>query len=382
MLSLCERDLDCLQSIEFNTQHISPAQPSLINIFILICLFVLVLIKSRKELRRWLRKRNPQKSGGTSSFKSLIATGVRTLTSFIPGQAIVKPAVDFLLKTFGFIKFFLTESGDLDGTVMISGAATVIPFYIGDLFSELNLIGLPKYVEVPVIGIDGNAVKDKVKVIGTEVNHKSIQVLHVNFKVVPTGEYGKRCGMWAMAWQPNHTSYEDTAFNIPSLNGRPPSFDCVREMTFSRCGPATRSLSLNWKPKVARDGHAALPKPLAGYGNYPATGWLYISYEDANRPTNKVFSIDELSFEVIVRATGRFGSKELNSLTNVGSQILQPTQYVAQDLRMTVLDGLEDHEFEFSASNDGNLKFSIPKTERYIKLRDKLCADALNEMTI
>lgn len=336
--------------------------------------------KIKKRVKKMVPKKKPSKPRGASSFKSLVATGVRTLTSFIPGQAIVKPAVDFLLKTFGFVKFFLNDSGNLDGTVMISGAATVIPFYIGDLFSELNLIGLPRPVEVPIIGTDGIATDKTVKVIGTEVNHKSIQVLHANFKVVPTGEYGKRCGMWAMAWQPNHTSYEDTAYNVPSLNGRPPSFDCVREMTFSRCGPATKPISLNWKPQVARDGHAALPKPLAGYGEYPATGWLYISYEDANRPTNKAFSIDELSFEVIVKAVGRFGSKELNSLTNIGSQVLKPTQYKAEDLKMTVHDGLEDHDFAFTTN--GDFKIIIPNTERYIKLKEKLCAEALDEMAI
>lgn len=319
--------------------------------------------KIKKRVKKMVSKKKPS-NGGISPFKSLIASGVRTLTSFIPGQAIVKPAVDFLLKTFGFVKFFLNDSGCLDSTVMISGAATVIPFYVGDLFCELNFIGLPRSTPVNIIDEKGNTTNKTVTVIGTEVNHKSIQILHANFKIVPTGEYGKRCGMWAIAWQPNHTSYEDSAFNIPSLNGRPPSFDCVREMTFSRWGPATKPLALNWKPRVARDGHAALPKPLPGYGEYPAVGWLYVSYEDANRPTNKLFSIDELSFEVVVKATGRFGSKELNSLTNVGSQVLKPTQYVAKDLKMTAHDGMEDHELAVTKLDGDKIKVIIPDTER------------------
>lgn len=339
-------------------------------------------VKTKKRIKKMVSKKRSSNPGRGSSFKSLVATGVRTLTSFIPGQSIVKPAVDFLLKTFGFIKFFLDDSGRLDSTVMISGASTAIPFYVGDLFSELNFIGLPRSVDVPIIDETGNVTNKKVKVIGTEVNHKSIQVLHANFKIVPTGEFGKRCGMWAMAWQPNHTSYEDTAFNVPSLNSRPPSFDCVREMTFSRCGPATKPLALNWKPQVARDGHAALPKPLEGYGSYPATGWLYVSYEDSNRPVDKSFSIDELSFEIIVKATGRFGSKEMNSLTNVGSQVLKPTQYVAKDLKTYLYDGMEYHELDLKMTPEGEVKAIIPDTERYRILKEKLCADALDEMAI
>lgn len=319
------------------------------------------------KIKKGIKKMAPKKktkSRGNSAFKSLVASGVRTLTSFIPGQTIIKPAVDFLLKTFGFIKFSIASSGLLDANVMVSGAATVIPFYMGDLFCELNLIGLPRSTDAPIINELGAITNKTVKVIGTEVNHKSIQILHAQFKIVPTGEFGKRCGMWAMAWQPNHTSEEDSAFNVPSLIGRPPSFDCVREMTFSRCGPATKGLTLNWKPQVARDGFAALPKPIIGYGSYPASGWLYVSYEDSNRPINKLFSLDELSFEIVVKATGRFGSKELNSSESVGSQVLKPTQYIAKDLKMTLTDGSEYHELSYEASADGTFKTIIPDTEK------------------
>lgn len=60
------------------------------------------------------------------SFRDLVAKGVRVLTSFLPGQEVVKPLVDFGLKTFGLAKSVSATRGVHGGDTHNSGDVTVV----------------------------------------------------------------------------------------------------------------------------------------------------------------------------------------------------------------------------------------------------------------
>lgn len=224
-------------------------------------------ISFNKKVKAMQKKKSRKPGRNSISFKSVIATGVRTLSSFIPGQAIIRPAVDFLLKTFGLAQFYLTPSGDVEASVTLTGASSSIPFYTGDFFSSIDVYGYPEVQTVRLKTVDGS-------------DGGTYGIMGINWRLQPTGEFGKRCGMWAMAWQPNYTGTEDTAYNLRSLNDD----ENVKEMTYSTWGPASRGLTLTWRPKLQRDGMSAMPRGMPGIGNQPAAGWLFVAYEDQNRP--------------------------------------------------------------------------------------------------
>lgn len=113
-------------------------------------------------------------------------------------------------------QFYLTPSGDVEASVTLTGASSSIPFYTGDFFSSIDVYGYPEVQTVRLQTVDGSD-GGTYGIMGTKVNHKSVKLLYVNWRLQPTGEFGKRCGMWAMAWQPNYTGTEDTAYNLRSL---------------------------------------------------------------------------------------------------------------------------------------------------------------------
>lgn len=339
---------------------------------------------NRRKRTRGVRKNKvpkpPKKRTASTSFKQIIATGVRTLSSFIPGQPIVRPAVDFLLKTFGFVKFSLRTDGVLDGALTLTGASSSIPFYTGDFFSSIDVYGNPILGAVKPVALAGSP--QDVAVMGTVINHKSVRLLQVTWKLQPTGEQGKRAGMWAMAWQPNYTGTEDSAYDLNSLNNRPPTFENVKEMTYSTWGSATRGLVLTWRPKLQRDGHSALPRGMPGFGVIPAAGWLFVAYEDKIRPTGAKFDINELSAEVNVRSRGAFSIKEMNSMVAVGGQTLYPTLYEGKELSIMCHDGVSSIHLPGIYTKDKVHVEVHPTHPEYEKIATRLALRDLTEMAL
>lgn len=341
-------------------------------------------VLNRKVLSKKQKNASRKRKSGrlSSSFKSVIATGVRTLSSFVPGQTIVQPVVDFLLKTFGVIKFYLNSSNEVEGKVTLIGASTSIPFYTGDFFARMDVYGCPESGQVRPETWSGDKSNDGVTVLGTRINHKSVRLLQVTWNLVPTGEFGKRSGAWAMAWQPNYTSTEDSAFNIPSLKQRPPTFENVRQMTYSTWGPATRGLSLTWRPKIQRDGYAALPRNMMQEDAVPAAGWIFLAFEDQNRPAGARFSLDELSVELNVRARGAFSVKEMTSTLSPGTQTLFPTVYLAEETTVMCRDEVAEYDLTVDYSGD-YVSAMLPKDHpRYPIISEKLARQKLDAMQV
>lgn len=327
-------------------------------------------------------KRTRKSRGLPPSFKSVIATGVRTLSSFVPGQKIVQPVVDFLLKTFGVVKFYLNSDNKVEGAITMVGASTSIPFFTGDFFARMDVYGCPQSGQTRPVQWDGSKAADGVTVLGTQINHKSVRLLQVTWNLVPTGEFGKRSGAWAMAWQPNYTSTEDTAFDIRALNKRPPTFENVRQMTYSCWGPASRGLSLTWRPKLQRDGHAALPRNMQEMDATPAAGWIFLAFEDQNRPMGSKFTLDELSVELNVRARGAFSVKEMTSMLSPGTQTLFPTVYTAAEATVLVRDEIAEYHLDADFSGD-IVKALLPENHpRYSTIAERLAREKLNSMAV
>ncbi|CAH2211462.1 jg23699, partial [Pararge aegeria aegeria] len=123
-----------------------------------------------------------------SSIGSYIASGVRTLTSFLPGQKVVRPTVDFILKTIGLVSAIALHNDDIIASTQIIGLTTRKILYYGDLLANCRNIGLQD------LDSYGNPT--------LKLNFLTGRVLSMTIRVEPTAKTSERSGEWAMCLVP------------------------------------------------------------------------------------------------------------------------------------------------------------------------------------
>lgn len=257
--------------------------------------------KANNRRRKNIRKTGPSSS---TSIGGLVATGVRTLTSFLPGQTVVRPVVDVILKALGFLTSVSMSSETFQATLRPIGLSTNVPLNFGNLMCECKSLGLQ--------GINRQGLPQ------LTTNFDTGRVLKMIVTAEPTAKMSEKSGDWAIALVPLKQIADQSA-----LSGSSPNFEDLKNMPGAKYGPANRSLSVLWIPNVTRDSTAAFNQ---NFGNYTGFCYLMMAYSQEARSSYGNFSPDAFSVRFLVKTFAHFDERLPANDFTAGSSavILQP----------------------------------------------------------
>lgn len=317
----------------------------------------------RRKINNFRRRRNIRKTAPSSSTSigGLIATGVRTLTSFLPGQTVVRPVVDCILKALGIVNSISIVGDDITASLRVIGLSTNVPLNFGNLMCECKNLGLQ------TINTQG--------LPALTINYDTGRVVKMIVTAEPTAKNSERSGDWAMAIVPLKQTSDREAFNTIV-----PNFEDLKNMPGAKYGPATRPLSVLWIPSVVRDSFAAMNQ---NFGDYGALAYLMVAYSQEARSTYGNFSPDSFSTRFVIKTFAQFSERmPLDGFTSGSSGItLQPnaitpsSQYVGyyKGKKFTFTD-------EHVVKSDGSIDLKVNRLkhrELFDALRASVKVDAL-----
>lgn len=209
----------------------------------------------------------------------LIAKGVRTLTSWLPGQSVIKPMVDFGLKTFGFAETFQVSGSNAKASVKVIGVGANFVLCIKDVvFNDARM------------GARTNESAGRHNLI---TNYSDGRLLHLRLRAERSDPASSSVGRWGMAFLPFRSAKDKDFYRSYQLV---PSFRDLDDIPGAAIGSA-RSLEINFRVKQGRDGILAMPMPLD-----QEFGVVYIAYDNLNRAEAAEVAASE--FGCIVTVSG------------------------------------------------------------------------------
>lgn len=215
---------------------------------------------TRRRRSKPSRQRSPRVTR-VSSFGGFLAKGVRTLTSFLPGQSVIKPLVDFGLKTFGLATAVSIADGTMDATVTVVGVGSCFLISLKDIiFNDVKL------------GVRSNAANGRHDLM---TNFSDGKLLNLRIHVERSDPYSSSVGRWGIGFLPFRTAADESFYK--SAANKVPGFRDLDDIPGAVIGTA-RTLDLNFRTKIGRDGILALPLPLAS-----SVGMVMIAYDNVNR---------------------------------------------------------------------------------------------------
>lgn len=246
-------------------------------------------IAGRRRPRKTIARRGRRTSdtrvarpSTSSGFGGLVAKGIRTLVSWLPGQSFIKPISDLFFNAFGIAQkvSFLSESN------------YTAEFYITGLTSRQTLNPTDILVETTTHGVRTIGEDGKPLVL---MNYSEARIRTLKITATPTNKVADRQGMWTMAFVPFRNAMDQKAYSGDAVA----TFDTVRLMPGSVTKAASQSLTLSYSPKVT-DGTAFTFTDLARSADSVETGVMFISFEQANRSSYTQFDPSEFACSVSV----------------------------------------------------------------------------------
>lgn len=288
-----------------------------------------------RNARRQSHRPRPKASSSTTGLGSVVAKGIRQLTTYIPGQPIVRPVVDFIYRALGLsTEFAINQDSTVSGSFAVLGLSARIFIKPQMLLSESRNIGLQTITQ-------GR--------IQTKVNFRTAIFRYVKFALTPVGKRSDCKGMVAIAYIPLQTLDAVSTYT----DARWASFENVCQMAGSSYGYAGRPLNIKWTNR-GQDGFASLPQDL--YNNN-ACGLLFIAFNDENRETYTNISPSEFASQVTITSIANMGCHETADFGTTGATTLSPdliapvSEYQVAYSGSTFVFDRTNHEAVFSESN-------------------------------
>lgn len=310
--------------------------------------------------RRNIRKATPSSS---TSIGGLVATGVRTLTSFIPGQTVVRPLVDVILKALGFISATMIDSNNIMASIKPIGLSCNLPLNFGNLFCESKNFGIQ--------GINSQGLPM------LKTNYNTARVLKLIITAEPTAKQSERSGDWAMAIVPLKQIADQH-----TLESVVPNFEDLKNVPGAKYGPANKPLSVMWIPNVTRDSSAAMAQ---NFSNYTGFCFLLMAYSQEARDSYGNFTPDTFSVRFMTKTFAHFDERVPMSafIEQSPGTILQPNAIKPTSVYVGSFKGVK-YEFtdEHVVSTDGMVQFKINKSlhpELFAQLKTAIQEEELAE---
>lgn len=264
--------------------------------------------KNRRRRKRSTNKRGrrmrPTPSISTSTFGRAIATGVKTLISYLPGSTAIQPIADFILKAVG-----LSTSDPVNGFMF---SVTYVGLGSKFLIGYSTLIASTR--ECVLAGINETHQQQLV------CAWREVRLIEISITIASSGPIKERQGEWTLAFYPFYTSEEEENFTsdteIPDKTG-------ITRVACATTSSAGQRLSLTYRPRVV-DGFIYHFHDLK-----TKFGGVAIRFSDYSRANYGVFTSEKFSMERVVK-----GKLELRSMRpDSNDSVLSNTNYVTNVLK-------------------------------------------------
>lgn len=231
-----------------------------------------------------------------SGLGTIVAKGVRTLTSILPGSTFLNPIADFVLKSIGVTEVSATI-GPFSADVAITGLMAKLAITRANIVASNPMITL----------VQGSGVAERY----FNCDYQDVRIEEVTFILQPDSVVATRSGFWHVGFTPytNMGDYAEDKANLVPL-----SPDIIRRCVANASGLFQRPLVLTYRPR-AYDGDSFMFAPLntqdkdKKFPNYFACtpyGSLSIMYENLNRENRIDFLATEFAFNITMNAKFEF----------------------------------------------------------------------------
>lgn len=233
--------------------------------------------RGKRPPRRTSNMNQPQVSRN-KSLGQVIGTGIRSLVSMLPGQAVLAPVTDFLLKSVGLAKSIAFNGTGSSAilTADVANFAVVGKFIIttGSLLRDMPFTEINSRADVL-----------------TRYDQFRVKTLSVSLQ--PTGDFANRPGEWLVSLVPFINPDDHKWFDKADV---PPVEQLMSFGMFERA-PASRSLMLSFTPSL-HHGQSFLFHDC----DHKFCG-VYVHYERYHRVKYDEFSATDVSFNTYIRST-------------------------------------------------------------------------------
>lgn len=263
--------------------------------------------RPRKKQARRQQRRKPQ-SGATSATRAsstgtLIARGVRTLLSAVPGTwSVVGKLADFGFKLLGI-------TSATDDEIRNSNQKAVLTEITG-LGARFCISGIPIIAGSSAgVRVSGFVTPEHPYQSSIVLEAKEIRVLELELIVNPVNKTSNLGGNWSVAFSPFYTEHDFQAMMDPASATVPVQSTAAR-YPYSVSGSASKPLTLRYKPVVS-DGYAYMWHPLRDSDRQvqvepPHALWLgcvIITYDRLNRDSYGNFTASDFSAQVLIKGS-------------------------------------------------------------------------------
>lgn len=229
------------------------------------------------------RRSNPRQRAEPRSGWSSIVPFARTLLSYLPGQAVIKPVSDFVFRGLGLSATQLDAqpnssgvSAITNGDLNITGCGCLIRLYVSDLLSgsrECIRYSSRQQIETTV---------------------SDVRLHFVRCKVINPTPSGTRQGQWCAAFIPERSKWDV----FVKERRVPMQYRDVCQLPGATIGPATQPLVLTHRFRRNSGDVSAL-----SLGAGESFGWLIVTFEDLNRESYHEFTPSQ--FQCSVELSGQ-----------------------------------------------------------------------------
>lgn len=235
-----------------------------------------------KSKRLPKKKSTPQRRisqpTGSTGYGGLIARGVRTLLSVLPGSQLTTGIADFVFKSLGYSKVMSVRGSEVDAEFQATGLTALFHLALKDLLYESFTHGT------------------RTAEAEWTTNYTSGRLLMVTIRVIPQSPTGQSRGQLALAFIPFRRDKDRTYYDNNAAGMR---YDQVKVIPGAKSGRANRPLTVTFRPRV-RDGIL-----FSSLDMLDEIGAVAIAFDQTNRNAYGAFGMDEFSCTVLVSGVVR-----------------------------------------------------------------------------
>lgn len=292
--------------------------------------------RAKRKPIRVTRRRRAQQSTSSTGHASLIARGVRTLLSVLPGSKLTTGIADFAFKSLGYSTVMLpidANTSTIKADLSVTGVTALFHLALKDLLFDSFTHGV------------------RIDAATWTTNYEAGRLMSVKISVIPQTKMNNRQGQWAAVFIPFRSKEEATYYEQKSQGML---YEQVKVIPGAKSAPATKPLHLSFSP-TARDGRLNFD-----LGLQDEIGVVSIGFDQTSRSSYGAFALDDFSCTVIVSGV-------------VKLQRPHEVSYASTFTR-TIDDRLKD-KLAIVCSADRKLQFMVSKTldqHSCIDLPDKI----------
>lgn len=233
--------------------------------------------RSNRNFKRKNIRRTKRQSPSSTGYGGLLARGIRTLLSVLPGSLLIPGIVDFAFKSLGYT----TKSPRLnhDGTISVE-------------FQTTGLTAL-FHLALKDILIQSFTHGTRLNSSEWESNYFAGRLRSMCIKLSPQTPQSEIRGMMSIVFIPFRSEEENKFYNNKG-NIQGLSYEQVKLIPGAKSGPAGRPISLYFKPRVS-DGRLNYDIAMGD-----EIGAVLIGFEQMSRSSYAAFSPDEFACTVTV----------------------------------------------------------------------------------